>query len=106
MKQVITEIINIEHNAKEIIQSTNEEIANKKREVEEKLEKLHVQLRKDSDEKIEFLRERDLSDKNEDVDDHFEMHFRVMEDRSKQKLEEWSQHLYEKVIGEDYAKNN
>ncbi len=65
MKQVIKEIIDIEHKAKDIISVTNEEIARNRSETEKKLEEMHVRLIKESKEKIEFLRERVLGDRDE-----------------------------------------
>ncbi len=100
MKQVIKEIIDIEHKAKDIISGTNEEIARKRSDAEKKLEALHEKLLRESKEKIEFLRERDTETSVDDVGDDYEANLKKMDDKLDKNLEAWSNHLYELVLGE------
>ncbi len=100
MKQVIKEIINIEHKAKDIISTTNEEIARRRSETEAKLEQMHAKIIKDTKEKIDFLKERDTEAEILDVGDDYEEQLADMEAKAEKNMKAWSNKLYKMVLGE------
>ncbi len=106
MKRVIKEIIDIEHRAKDIITSTNEEIALKRTDMMKQLDEIHAQLLKESKDKIEYLRNRDKDTVVDDVGDDFEKQMAAMDSKIEKNLENWSNYLYELVIGDTDEKNS
>ncbi len=100
MKRVIKEIIDIEHNAKEIIRATHEEIARKKSEATKQLEEVHEQLLEESRKKIEYLWSRDGDIAIDDVGDHYKEQFESMDKKLAKNLDSWSDYLFNLVVGE------
>lgn len=103
MEEVIKRIIQIEEEAAEIEKRTAEKIMLSKAEQEKRLEELQQSLKKRAVDKVNTLRQREITEVEQEVKRQQEMAQKQMEHLTKIKAQnaaDWTEKLFQSIIKE------
>lgn len=101
MEEVIKKIIYIESKAQKVVNSAEQEKADKYEDLKTRLEELEVKLNQDAKKKIDRIREMELADAKEEASAKYEGcsgRIKMIEQYYKDNREKWCSDLFKQVI--------